>query len=69
MYAVAARDLNKATEYAKKWGIPKVFGGDGAYQSTWAIVISLCMRAARFFFQPVDGMEGITLTMYARGGC
>ncbi|KAH8107807.1 NAD(P)-binding protein [Cristinia sonorae] len=32
VYAVAARDINKATKYAKKWGIEKVFGGKGSYQ-------------------------------------
>ncbi|TFK74985.1 NAD(P)-binding protein [Pluteus cervinus] len=32
IYAVAARNLNKANSYAKKHGIPKVYGGPNGYQ-------------------------------------
>ncbi|KIK61644.1 hypothetical protein GYMLUDRAFT_96498 [Collybiopsis luxurians FD-317 M1] len=32
VYAVAARDLKKAKDFAKKHGIPKVYGGNTSYQ-------------------------------------
>ena len=33
--AVAARSLDKAQEFAKKWGIEKAYGGPEAYQRRW----------------------------------
>ncbi|PCH35354.1 NAD(P)-binding protein [Wolfiporia cocos MD-104 SS10] len=30
--AIAARDLGRAAKYARKWSIPKVYGGQGGYQ-------------------------------------
>ena len=33
--AVAARDQGRADAFAKKHGIPKAYGGPGAYQSAW----------------------------------
>ena len=33
--AVAARGLDKAQEFAKKWGIEKAYGGPEAYQRRW----------------------------------
>ncbi|TFY71026.1 hypothetical protein EVG20_g1969 [Dentipellis fragilis] len=32
VHAVAARDQTRADAFAKKWGIPKAYGGSGAYQ-------------------------------------
>lgn len=32
VYAVAARDERRASDYAKKYGIPKVYGGINGYQ-------------------------------------
>jgi hypothetical protein len=33
--AVAARDQGRADAFAKKYGIPKVYGGPGSYQSVY----------------------------------
>ena len=33
--AVAARDQGRADAFAKKYGIPRAYGGPDAYQSTW----------------------------------
>jgi predicted dehydrogenase len=33
--AIAARDQERADAFAKKHGIPKAYGGPGAYQSTY----------------------------------
>lgn len=43
VYAVAARSLDKATAYAKKHGIEKVYGGPQAYQGkqTYASTVIL----------------------------
>jgi predicted dehydrogenase len=32
--AIAARDQGRADSFAKTYGIPKAYGGPGAYQST-----------------------------------
>jgi hypothetical protein len=36
--AVAARDQGRADAFAKKHGIPKAYGGPGAYQSAWVYI-------------------------------
>jgi len=34
VYAVAARDENRAVAFGKKYGIPKAYGGNSGYQGT-----------------------------------
>lgn len=47
VYAVAARDKNRATAYAKKHGIEKVYGGPSGYQGD-------ALRLDEKTFQPDD---------------
>ena len=43
--AVAARDQVRADAFAKKHGIPKAYGGSGAYQSTRVLLYSISASA------------------------
>lgn len=39
--AVAARSHGRADEFARKWDIPKAYGGDSAYQGLGFFQLSL----------------------------